>query len=270
MSDSPIFADVASRIRLDSNSYVPLYQQLKEQLQAVVRAVEPDVLVPSERELIDITGVGRATVRRAVSDLVQEGVLISRQGRGTFTAPHRVESRLERLAGFSETMLHLGRTPSTDVLEVARASASPHVARDLALQPDANVYVIERLRRIDGDPAMLERCHISTALVPDLDGHDLSGSLYEVLSQEYGVKPVGGVETVFAVNADTRVAKILDVPLGTALLATTRRTQTSNGVPIEYTTRHARGDLCSFRVGLSEDSRMASLDTDSAPLTTLP
>jgi GntR family transcriptional regulator len=202
-------------------------------------------------------------VRKAIADLVHEGILFSRQGRGTFTTLRRVESTLERLSGFTESMLRLGRSPSTDVLDLHSVPASSRVAHELGIPADSDVYVVERLRRIDGEPAMLERCYLTAALVPDIDAHDLSGSLYALLAEQYGLKPVGGVETVVAVNADARVAQILDVLVAAPLLSTTRRTRTGTGLPVEYTLRHARGDMCSFRVGLSDASEIASIEADT-------
>lgn len=257
---SPAYGAVRDELDLKPESYVPLYEQLKSQLRAVTERLEPDVLMPSERELMELAGVGRATVRKAVSDLVFEGLLYSKQGRGTFTSPRRVESELRGLTGFTETMVGLGRAPSTDILAVRLEPASPQAAEGLGIPPQSDVYVVERLRKIDYQPAMLEKCHLAAALCPGLIDHDLSGSLYRVLEDSYGLRAVRGVESVAAINADARIARILDVPVASAVLATIRRTHAQDGAGVEFTLRHARGDLCSFRVGLSDESWIASMD----------
>lgn len=247
-------ADVLS---VDPDSYVPLYRQLREQLRAAVTGLEPGTCIPSEKALMELTQVGRATIRRAIEGLVQEGLLETHQGRGTFVSRPRVESDLGRPVGFTATMQKLGRTPSTEVLEVEIQRASDEKAQRLEVSRGAEIVVLERLRYIDGEPAMVERCHLVGALVAGIDQYDLTGSLYELLDEEYGLRPVSGTETVRATNADGRFARLLSVPVATALLATARTTRTQTGIPLEFTLRHARGDLCAFRVELSESSGLA-------------
>jgi len=243
-------------LRVDSSDVMPLYHQLKQQIREQARRLEPDTMIPSEKELMDLSGVGRATVRRAISDLVQEGFLQTHQGRGTLTARPRIEAALSRPAGFTETMTRLGRSPSTKVLLLERIEASPDVASHLGVDAGEGIYVIERLRLIDDEPCMVERTHMPERNAPGLIDQDLCCSLYELLASEYGIEPATGSETVVAVNADRHLASVLDVPLASALLATVRVTTTSTGVPFEYTLRHARGDLLAFTVALDSGATL--------------
>ena len=102
-------------------------------------------------------------------------------------------------------------------------------------------------------------------LLPGLLDNDLSGSLYALISERYGQQPATGTETIIAVNADRHLAQILGVPIASALLATVRRTETRSRVPLEYTLRHARGDLLSFRATLSAAATLSDL-ASSDPL----
>jgi GntR family transcriptional regulator len=237
-------------LRVDVDAIAPLYHQLKEQIRSQVVRLAPGTLIPSEKELMDLAGVGRVTVRRAISDLVQEGVLQTHQGRGTFTARQRIEASLSRPAGFTETMRKLGRLPSTRVLMLERIQATADVAAHLGVAEGERVFVIERLRLIDGEPCMVERAHMPERNAPGLLDDDLSGSLYDLLSSQYGIEPATGSESVVAVNADHHLASLLGVPTASALLATVRMTTTRDGTPFEYTLRHARGDLLAFTVAL--------------------
>ena len=241
---------------VDSSDVMPLYHQLKLQIREHAMRLEPDTMIPSEKELMDLSGVGRATVRRAISDLVQEGFLQTHQGRGTFTARPRIEASLSRPAGFTETMTRLGRSPSTKVLLLELIEASPDVASHLGVDAGEGVYVIERLRLIDDEPCMVERTHMPERNAPGLIDQDLCCSLYELLATEYGIQPEIGSETVVAVNADRHLASVLEVPLASALLATVRVTTTSDGRPFEYTLRHARGDLLAFTVALDSGATL--------------
>lgn len=244
-------------LRLDEASGVPLYHQLREQLRALAGRLEADAVMPSEPELMSALGVSRATARRAIADLVYEGVLYARQGRGTYVAPVRVLTGLDRPAGFTETMTALGRVASSRVLDVRRVRPGAEVSRALRLASGEEVYVVGRVRLLDGEPCMIERAHIAAARAPGLDRHDLTGSLYALLEREYGLVPAGGHEVIVAVNADREVARALDVPLAAALLTTVRTTVDARGIPFEHTYRDARGDLCSFRVSLDGESAIA-------------
>jgi GntR family transcriptional regulator len=249
--------DWTRRLAVDPGQAMPLYYQLRERLRSTVREYDPETPLPTEREIMAFAGVSRATTRRAIADLVSEGVLVTRQGSGTYLAPPRVSTELgRRPQGFTESMTRLGRAPSTTLLEVDRISASPDLAERLDLAVGAPVAVIERLRRLDGEPCMVERAHLPLDLVPGLLEQDLTGSLYDLLRLRYGLEPALGSESIVAVNADHRLARLLDTPVAAALLATSRSTRTTNGTPLEYTLRHARGDRCAFLVEFDSSSAM--------------
>lgn len=205
-----------------------------------------------------LAGVSRQTARRSVSDLVHEGVLRSEQGRGTFTMTPRVETYLHGPSGFTDTIRESGHEPSTKVLSYELVAASERVAQELHLDPGAWVARIDRLRQIDDRPAMLEQSHIVAALVPGLSIDDLAGSLYELLQTKYGIRPMGGSEVIIAVNADRVLARQLELQVGSAVLSTVRVTTDQSGRPFEFTMRHARADMCSFRVTLDGGSALTS------------
>lgn len=250
--------DWAKQLRLASGGFAPLYAQLADRLRAISAELPAGTLMPSEKDLMAYAKVSRATARSAVADLVREGLLVSRRGRGTFTARPRVATDLNRPRGFSETMRFLGHTPSTRVLNASELPASGDVAERLAVPARTPIVRVERLRLIGDEPCMIERTHLVAANVPGLLQCDLSESLYDLLRQNYGLFPVQGQESIIAVNADRDAAKLLGVPLATALLATARTTQSADGRPLEYTLRHARGDMCSFAVDLSASSELSA------------
>ena len=248
-------------LRVDSTDPLPLYHQLKQQIRGQALGLAPDRMIPSEKELMDLSGVGRASVRRAISDLVQEGLLQTHQGRGTFTARPRIKTALSRPVGFTEAMTRLGRSPSTRVLLLERMEAGPDIAAHLGVDPGEGIFVIERLRLIDGEPCMVERTHMPERNAPGLIDRDLCCSLYDLLAREYGIEPATGTETVVAVNADRHLASVLEVPPASALLATVRVTTTADGSPFEYTLRHARGDLLAFTVALDSGAALGDRAT---------
>lgn len=245
--------DWERRLALDPSAAVPLYYQLRERLRAVIRDCEPNTMIPAEKDLMAYAGVSRATARRAIGDLVQEGLLVARQGSGTYTAPLALTPELgSRPLGFTETMARLGRRPTTQVLEARLQQAGPDIAVALGVRERQKVVFVERLRLLDGVPCMIESAHLPVELVPGILDEDLTGSLYDLLRTKYGLTPASGRETIGAVNADYRLAELLRVPIAAALLATARSTSTESGLALEYTIRHARGDLTVFSVELND------------------
>ena len=246
------------RLRLRQEGFVPLYHQLKEQLRAAASEVAPGTLMPSEKQLMDYAGVSRATARKAVSDLVQEGVLVSERGRGTFTVRRRLERDPARLVGFTEAMRRLGRRTRTEVLSVEHAPAPADVAERLAIDPGAATVVIRRLRLVDEEPCMVTLTHVSAARLPGIASRDLTTSFYELIGREYGLTPVRGKETIIAVAADRELAHLLRIPGGAPVLSSSLSTETERGTPLEYTIKHARADLYAVTVDATAGAHLLS------------
>src|SRR5690606_36647664 len=104
--------------RVSKNSPIPLYYQLKEILQEMIdnEELKPGDALPSERELCEILGISRMTVRKAVMDLVNEGIVYREQGKGTFVAKPKSKHLLNKLQGFTEEMEEKGLKVKTQIL----------------------------------------------------------------------------------------------------------------------------------------------------------
>ncbi|WP_158531656.1 MULTISPECIES: GntR family transcriptional regulator [unclassified Meiothermus] len=251
---------------LDPRAPLPLYLQLKEALLRVLQQGEwPEGRpIPSERELSQGLSISRATVRQAIQELEREGWLMRRQGRGTFPTPAKVEQPLARVTSFSENMRQAGLDPSSKVISALLEPASPAAARALRLPPKSVVVVLTRLRLANGEPLMLERAHLNYNLTPGLLEHDLSGSLYEILTRVYRLRFARGEEIIQAIKAEPWLAKLLGIPRGAAVLFTQRSVFTDAGIPIEYTERYGRADKCSFRVLLCGDNPQIAIKEEAA------
>ncbi|MFB9429718.1 GntR family transcriptional regulator [Streptoalloteichus tenebrarius] len=220
----------------------PKHAQLREILRRLAEhELPPGSPVPSERELAARYGVSRLTVREAIGQLVADGLLTRARGRGTFTARPRVEAQLY-LESFTEDMRQRGMEPGTVVLAAEERVPPPATAHALALSPGEPAYWLERLRTADGTPISVERGWYGPRLLPGLLRHDLTGSLYGLLAQEYGVVLDSGRQTVWAETADPATARSLDVRPGSPLLAF-RRVASAHGEPVEDMTSWYRGDL---------------------------
>src|SRR5712691_771373 len=142
---------------LDPGNSQPLYQQLQRALREAIekRLLAPDDALPAERQIASELAVSRITVRKALDGLVEEGLLVRRQGSGNFVAS-RIEKNFAKLTSFSEDMRSRGRNPHSVWLKRSEGAVSPEEALTLRLSPGAAVYRFHRLRFADDAPMCLE------------------------------------------------------------------------------------------------------------------
>ncbi len=180
MRTSPRIHEVWQRLRLDEGGQTPLYQQLREHVLRMIRSgqLEPGGALPAERVLAEILGVSRLTVRKAFDSLVAEGVLVRRQGSGTFVA-RRFEQPLSFLSGFSQDMRARGMEPGSKQVRRGLGQATPEEAMALSLSPGEAVARICRVRTADDLPMAIECAVLPAEFVPDPE--DVGDSLYAYL-----------------------------------------------------------------------------------------
>jgi GntR family transcriptional regulator, nutrient-sensing system regulator len=224
----------------------PKYYVVKRHLLDLIGSLSPGSLVPTERVLTVELGTSRTTVRRALSELVGEGRLVRRQGSGTYVAEPKISWPLQ-MTSFTEQASANGYQTSTRLLEAARTRADEDIAQRLAVPVGAAAYVIERLRLVDGTPMAVETSHLSAARFPGLIGElRKRSSLYRVLADSYGVRPVEAEETIETASASPREADLLDVDTGAPILVLGRHSFDADGAPIEYVRSWYRGDRYTF------------------------
>lgn len=247
-------AEVADRI-LDAfrggeaNSGAPLYLQLRKSIEDALTAghIGPGDALPSERDIADKADISRVTVRKAVQDLVRDGVLVQRHGSGTFVAPKvkRVEQSLSRLTSFTEDMARRGMTVRSEWLERGLHAPSPQEMMGLGLAANELVARVCRLRIANETPLAIERASLSASLLPDPER--VGSSLYAAL-EKTGNRPVRAVQRISAANLGEADARLLDVPAGSASLNIERISYLESGKVVEFTRSIYRGDTYDFVV----------------------
>jgi len=233
---------------------VPLYYRIREDLRELIDSgqLRPGDRLSSERELSNQYGVSGITVKRAILDLVRDGLLYRVPGKGTFVPQPKMERDLSRLTSFTEEMLHYGLKPDSRVLEARIAPASGSVARNLDLLPGEKVIALERVRFANGEPLMLEKTFLPERLFPDLLSEDLATqSLYHFITEKYGVSLVKARETLEPVIINDKEAHDLAVETGAPGLLLELVAYTDNGRPIEYTKAIVRGDRCKYYIEMA-------------------
>ncbi|WP_025745930.1 GntR family transcriptional regulator [Kallotenue papyrolyticum] len=233
---------------LDRASAVPLYLQLKQwlELQIASGQLAPHSRVPSERELSEQFAISRMTARQALAELIQEGRLYTRAGKGTFVAEPKIRQNLQALTGFTEDMRARGLVPRTRVLAQQIVPATGPIAQALNVPEETPVLRLQRLRLADDAPMALEN---STLHVPDLEqllACDLSGSLYAVLRERFAIVPAEAIQEFEAALPQPHERALLQVPEGAPVLKIQRTTFDARGQPFEYVASIYRGDRYRF------------------------
>lgn len=216
-------------------------------LELIDAGLAPHERLPTERELAETFGYNRLTIRRALDQLVTDGVVYRVQGAGTFVRNNRIAKSIE-LTSFSEDMLERGMAPGSQLLSMGREPAGMTVGYALGLSPMNDVVRVQRVRSGNGEPICLEDVRISQDLVPGLLEEGLSGSLYETLSARYSLRIEHADEVIEATVLEPSQAELLDVPAFSPAFRITRTSRDARGHAIEYAQSWYRGDKYSFEL----------------------
>jgi GntR family transcriptional regulator len=230
---------------------LPLYAQLKD---AIIHAVSSGELaagnqIPSQRELCEKYGMSHMTVRRAINELINEGVVYAIPGKGIFVSPVKVNAEAGPLVSFTEEMARLGMRVTSKVLTAELVSASSILARGLGVEVGALLVHLERLRLADGQSMAVQTTYLPHNLCLGLLGHDLEQqSLYALLRSVYDLRLNDSTSVVEAAMASKEQASLLGVPWPSAVLVTEQITFLDNGKAIEFVRTIYRSDLYRLKV----------------------
>ncbi|MBA3605529.1 MAG: GntR family transcriptional regulator [Acidimicrobiia bacterium] len=222
--------------RLDGRAAAqPRYEQVKSALIVLIESgtYRPGSRLPSERNLSASFSVSRLTVRRALSSLVDEGLVARTDGRGWFVATRHVSEPPNRLLGFT-AMAHLrGFRPSSRPISHTTRPARMDEANVLEVAPGASVVVVARLRLLDDVPIAVDRVVIPAARAPWAVTADLKDASLHAMMESNGNIPSQSQFEVSVYEADDEVASLLGVEPRRGLLLLKGRTLDQHGIPIE-------------------------------------
>jgi GntR family transcriptional regulator len=228
---------------------LPLYVQIAEGL--IERIESGDLLagerLPPERELSKSLSVTRATLRQALQLLESEGLLVRRQGSGTYIAEPKIERSTAKLNPFTTGMRKSGYKPGASVISFEQRLAKVSIASRLSLPVSTPLYYCHRVRSLNGEPTMLEKFYLPASFFPDLSEEMLQdASVFEVLEKTYSVRVVRAEQSLEAVVASEYEAGLLEVDKGAPLLLERRVAFDQNDRPVEYAKDLYRGDRFRF------------------------
>lgn len=242
---------------VDKNSQIPLYIQLIEIIKDMINTnkLQEGHYLMSERDICKIQNVSRMTVNKAIINLVNEGVLERRQGKGTFVSYKKQKLTYEKMQSFTEIANEKKLKVKNEILKFRLDKPNDVVKEYLQIKDDSLlVFHIERVRFVDDDPTILEKIYIPKYMCPDLN-EDLinKNSLYKLYREKYMHKTQSAKQIINPIALDKTQSKLLNVDLNSLALKIDRVVFTDKEYVLEYTSSLFITDKHQYEVILNED-----------------
>ena len=235
---------------LKQDAITPLYVQLMEELETSIRngVYKPGDKIMTEAEMAREYGVSLITVRKAVGSLMEKGLVVRKQGKGTFVTKPKYSRNMKKLQSFTEMCEQMGVKPGARVLENRLIAADKKVADRLGIEPGSNVVYISRLRLADGEPVQVEKSYfpLKYAFLLEEDLND--GSMFECLKEKAGAKVASSEKMIELCGATAEEAALMDVKKGDYLLFVKSTAYDENGEPMYAGIQLINGDRFSLYV----------------------
>lgn len=236
--------------KINPHSKLPLYDQIERNLRDLIinGKLTPGDVMPSEWELVELYGVSRLTVRRALDELVRQNWLERKHGVGTFVRQPVTASISANKLSFTEQMRSIGRVPSNKLINQRATPATAKIARLLRIEEGELIIEITRVRLADDEPILLETSCLSLERFPSLSNYpwNENESLYQILSREYGVTVTGLDHTLKPVLLTETEAHYLQAKSGSPAILSEIVAFTKGGTPVEYVWSVSNGDKSEF------------------------
>jgi GntR family transcriptional regulator len=254
MMSSPLLAAVP----LKHGAVTPLYEQVAEVLRRQIHTSElkPGMAIPSESELTSSFKVSRVTARKALDLLVDEGLIVRRQGKGTFVTGGKVQQDLHTLRGFAELMAERGDEQAMEVIEFGVVEADTRVACALRLDHGSSVLRIRRRHLLQGAPIAYAIIYVPHHLGRRFTRDDVATiPIYTLLEARAQIHIRRATQVIRAVAADQLTARQIDLPRAAPVMMIERVTYSSEDMPVEYIVFFYRGDRYELAAELFRDPK---------------
>jgi GntR family transcriptional regulator len=244
-------------LSIDKNDPAPFYFQIEEGLRALIalEVLKPGDMLPPEIALSQQLGVSRITIRQALSDLTNAGLLVRQRAVGTFVAqPRKVIPFIrEHLGSLTDEIAAQGLELQSRVLQQELITASGDIMYELEMKRPAKVVLIRRLRSVNGIPLALETAHHPYDRFPELLTMNLTDcSIYDILDKRYDARPVTAHDRFVADLAIGEMAQLLEVNEGAPVMRFKRTAKDKNGIPMEFSISIYRADQHQFSINYRE------------------
>ena len=223
---------------LKQDAITPLYVQLMEELETSIRngVYKPGDKIMTEAEMAKEYGVSLITVRKAVGSLMEKGLVVRKQGKGTFVTKPKYSRNMKKLQSFTEMCEQMGVKPGAQVLE------------NRLIMADKKVAYISRLRLADGEPVQVEKSYFPLKYAFLLEEDLNNGSMFECLKEKAGAKVASSEKMIELCRATAEEAALMDVKKGDYLLFVKSTAYDENGEPMYAGIQLINGDRFSLYV----------------------
>lgn len=227
----------------------PLYVQIRDNIRHKILDGSYAVheRLPSENELMNQFEVSRITIRQALRDLYNEGLVFSAQGKGTYVSKPKAVQNVQRLQGFGEAMGAQGYEATARVLGIQQRKPPKAVANALNLATSADVVEVKRVRYLDREAICVENSYFVLEIGQRLLGLDLSGDIFPLLENSFGIALGMANIAIDATVADEETCRLLNLQAAEPILRVERLTHDRSGKPIDFEYLCYRGDAFKYQ-----------------------
>jgi GntR family transcriptional regulator len=233
---------------------IPLYHQLREIFTEKINNGEwkSGDIIPNELMLCQQFEVSRGPIRQALDQMVRDGLLSRKQGKGTIVLPPKMESGLSGFFSFTRLIRGRGMRPGVRLLDLETTMAEGSVANSLNLPARVACYKIRRLRLANEEPLILETVYMPQHICSDLSEENIiSRPLYDILCNECGIVLQQAKQFFEPTVADEYEARMLGIPEGTPVLLIQNTTYATGNLPVVFSKAIMRGDRVRYYVEIS-------------------
>lgn len=237
-----------SKLKVDDMT--PLYIQLMNDLEKKIRdkVFQPGEKLKTETEIAKEYGVSLITVRNAVSNLIKKGLVVRKQGKGTFVTQPKFSKNISSLQGFSNMCLQMGVTPGAKTLENNLIYPSEKIYKKLKVSSDEQIIYISRLRYADNDPVVIEKNYFPSKFVSLLTEDLNDNSLFHILKEKLNVEVSSSVKKIELCKASKEEAELLNVKKNSPLILIKSIARDSNDEPMYIGVQIINGERFSFYI----------------------
>lgn len=236
-------------VKPDRRRPEPLWHQAEQALRTLIENGEwtTDSQIPNEDRLGTMLGISRITLRHALRNLEEAGLLRREHGRGTFVRSATVVAGARGLTSFTQEMVTLGLVVGTKLLAAELIAATAEIAGPLEIEAGDPVVRLRRLRLGNNAPIGIQTAHLPAVRVPGLkEAAAAMGSLYEMLRERYGIAAVEAREVYRVGLVADEDSELIGQPSGTPAFIVERLAFDSKG-PFEFTLSTMRADRYEIR-----------------------
>ncbi|MCG8374059.1 MAG: GntR family transcriptional regulator [Balneolales bacterium] len=248
---------------------LPKHQKIAAHLRNEIENEEfiPGDKLPSEKRLCEYFKVSRVTVRDALKVLEKEGLIYKKQGLGAFVKEDSHKPTLVQLTDFNEDMRRAGFSSSSKLISFRKVQADPEINPILGIPPEKPLIRIERIRKANKNPIALDITWLPASYGQLLLDEDLTNkTIYQVLEEEYSIPITAGKYSFTATVADERIAKYLNVDVGSPLFQINRCSRTIGDKKIYFQKRYNNPKYVHYEIELSRIDEKNESSKEGLPL----